>query len=190
MDSQYLIVGLGNSGEAYRKTRHNLGFMVLDKLAAETNSHFSDCDKFWIASSKLCQKNRLLMKPSTYMNLSGIAVSSGLVLYNIALSNLIVICDDFNLPFGTIRIRPKGSDGGQNGLRSIISEIGTNEFIRVRIGIGSTMQNSADYVLSNFTDDEQSKLTELINVARDSVRSLIENGIVYSMNQYNGNHLI
>jgi PTH1 family peptidyl-tRNA hydrolase len=190
MKLPFLIVGLGNPGKKYQKTRHNVGFMVVDFLAAQFNESF---DKFqdigWVASITHNNYEVILLKPATYMNLTGVAVVAGICQYNVALSNLLIICDDINLTFGTIRIRPKGSDGGQNGLRSIIQELGTQEFPRLRIGIGNHFEDAADYVLSAFNKTEQKELSVIIHSAGDAALSFIHDGVELTMSRFNRDYI-
>lgn len=190
MESAFLIVGLGNPGAQYKKTRHNLGFMVADYLATKYKKSFSKFNNiYWAISFQDNQEKIILMKPATYMNLSGRAVASCLQQYNIVLTKLLIICDDINLNFGTIRIRSKGSDGGQKGLRSIISALGTQDFPRLRIGIGNHFKDATDYVLSPFTEKEQEDLPSIINWAASAVEYFVHNGIELTMSRFNRNYL-
>lgn len=190
MESSFLIVGLGNPGGQYEKTRHNLGFMIADNLAIRFKKSFSKFNTtYWGISFFYGQEKIILMKPTTYMNLSGIAVASFVQRYNIVLSNLLIICDDINLTFGTIRIRSKGSDGGQKGLRSIISALGTQNFPRLRIGIGNHCEDATDYVLSQFNKKEQEDLPLIINWTADAVECFLLNGIEITMSRFNRNLL-
>jgi len=190
MKSPYLIVGLGNPGKEYQETRHNIGFMVVDFLAAKFNKSFKKIqDTFWTLSFDCDKKKISLLKPATFMNLSGIAVISGIKQYDVVLSNFLVICDDINLKFGTLRIRSKGSDGGQKGLRSIISNVGTPDFPRLRIGIGDYFDNASAYVLSPFNSAEKKELPSIIQIAADAVESFVLNGIELTMSRFNRNYL-
>jgi len=190
MKSPYLIVGLGNPGKEYQETRHNIGFMVVDFLAAKFNKSFKKIqDTFWTLSFDCDNKKISLLKPATFMNLSGIAVISGIKQYDVVLSNFLVICDDINLKFGTLRIRSKGSDGGQKGLRSIISNVGTPDFPRLRIGIGDYFDNASAYVLSPFNSAEKKELPSIIQIAADAVESFVLNGIELTMSRFNRNYL-
>ncbi|UCE05439.1 MAG: aminoacyl-tRNA hydrolase [bacterium] len=190
MGLTFLIVGLGNPGREYEQTRHNVGFIVVDFLASRFKKSFTKFhDTFWITSFKLNQQKIVLLKPATFMNLSGVAVALGIEQYDIDLSNLLVICDDINLKFGTIRIRSKGRDGGQKGLRSIISNLGTQDFPRLRIGIGDHIDDAADYVLSPFNSAEKKELSLIIQTAADTVESFVLNGIEFTMSRFNRNYL-
>lgn len=190
MNSTFLIVGLGNPGKKYQKTRHNVGFMVIDSLAARFKQSF---DKFQNIASAACVSDKktevILLKPKTFMNLSGIAVAAGISKYDIALSHLLIICDDINLTFGTIRIRSKGSDGGQKGLQSIIQELGTQDFPRLRIGVGDHFDDAAEYVLSSFNAAERKELHSIIKTASDATLSFIHNGIELTMSRFNRSYL-
>lgn len=190
MESSFLIVGLGNPGKKYQTTRHNVGFMVLDALASRQQKKFTKIgDKFWICSFRFHDRTVFLMKPSTYMNLSGDAVVSGLTRYDIDNSNLLVICDDINLNLGTIRIRAKGSDGGQKGLRSIISSLATQIFPRLRIGIGNHFEDAVEFVLSRFSKKENEVILSIIAIASDAVEYFVLNDIEATMSRYNKNYL-
>lgn len=186
MKISYLIAGLGNPGKKYHETRHNIGFMVVDFLADKFNKKFKkNVDTFRSAVFEYNSEEIILLKPTTYMNLSGIAVALGIRYYDIVLSNLLVICDDIDLKFGTIRIRAKGSDGGQKGLRSIISNLETKDFARLRIGVGDHFQDAAEYVLSPFSPEEKKDLPSIIQIAADATLSYILNGIELTMSRFN-----
>jgi PTH1 family peptidyl-tRNA hydrolase len=186
MKISYLIAGLGNPGKKYHETRHNIGFMVVDFLADKFNKKFKkNVDTFRSAVFEYNSEEIILLKPTTYMNLSGIAVALGVRYYDIVLSNLLVICDDIDLKFGTIRIRAKGSDGGQKGLRSIISNLETKDFARLRIGVGDHFQDAADYVLSPFSPEEKKDLPSIIQIAADVTLSYVLNGIELTMSRFN-----
>lgn len=188
--SKYLIVGLGNPGKKYADTRHNAGFMALDLFAKKHRIEFKkENKKYWHAWFSFKQVSVDLIKPNTFMNLSGEAVADYLKNHPIHLSNLIVICDDINLPFGTIRIRQKGSDGGQKGLRSIIQHLESESFPRLRIGIGNTFEDAAEYVLSRFKESEEKELQLVLENAVTAIESIIECGIENAMSRFNKNHL-
>jgi len=158
---KYLIAGLGNIGEEYANTRHNIGFMILDALAGASNLVFDPNRRYGsIAEFKFKGRNFILLKPSTYMNLSGNAIRYWLQKENIELANLLVIVDDLALPFGSIRIRAKGSDAGHNGLKHISEILGTDQYARVRFGIGNQFEKGrqVDYVLSEWTNEEKEAL--------------------------------
>lgn len=183
---KYLIVGLGNIGREYENTRHNIGFMVLDALAKASNAVFEDKRYGFVAQTRLRNKSLVLLKPSTFMNLSGNAVRYWLQKENIENENLLVVVDDLALPFGALRLKTKGSDAGHNGLKHIQELIGQN-YPRLRFGIGNDFPrgHQVDYVLDEFSDDEQSKLPERIETAVDIIRSFCLAGVNITMNQYN-----
>lgn len=187
----FAIIGLGNPGKEYEQTRHNVGFMVVDRLNERFQGSFKKSKSLYF-SSKISIKNLpvLLVKPVTYMNLSGQAVRHILDFFKIEdISKLLVVLDDFNLPLGTIRLKPSGSAGGQKGLQSIIRVLQTNEIARLRIGIGTEFSDATSHVLSPFSRSEQKALPEIIDWAADSVESFILNGIDKTMSFYNRNLL-
>ncbi|MGD9587907.1 MAG: aminoacyl-tRNA hydrolase [Pyrinomonadaceae bacterium] len=184
----WLIVGLGNPGQKYEKTRHNLGFMLVDRLAEEAGAHIkrSECRSL-VGRTRIAGCVAELAKPQTYMNLSGEAVSCLLSKPDRSREFMIVISDDLALPFGTIRIRPAGSHGGQNGLRSIIDCLKTNEFIRLRIGIAPEhpVSDASSFVLEPFGKADLAKLNEILEKGADALRSVLENGVEKAMAQFN-----
>jgi PTH1 family peptidyl-tRNA hydrolase len=185
----YLIAGLGNIGEKYAQTRHNIGFMVLDKVSSLSNFSFSDKRYGFIAEHLLKGRKIYFLKPSTFMNLSGIAINYWLKKLDVQLDNLLVICDDIALPFGKIRLRSKGSDGGHNGLINIIEVLGTQNFARLRFGIGNNFEKGqqVNYVLSNFNENELNELPEKLLICRDIIYSFVFQGINSTMNNFNKN---
>jgi peptidyl-tRNA hydrolase, PTH1 family len=186
--NNWLIVGLGNPGASYEKTRHNLGFMLVDLLAreAQTQVKREEC-RALIGRAVLDGETVELAKPLTYMNLSGEAVSCLLAKPGRGADKLIVISDDLALPFGSIRIRPKGTHGGQNGLRSIIDRLKTNEFIRLRIGImpEHPISNTKNFVLENFSKSENETVREVLERGADAVRTVISDGVEKAMAKFN-----
>jgi PTH1 family peptidyl-tRNA hydrolase len=191
----YLIVGLGNPGLRYISTRHNIGFIVIDKVAEffKITSYTEESDYLY-SVSHYRDHEVVLMKPLTYMNASGMALKSFFEKHPVPLENILVIYDDVNLDFGIIRMRPGGSDGGQNGIKSVIYEIQTQEIPRLRIGIRNTdeLQDAddlADYVLSEFNDEEQSNLDKITETSKNAVLSFIDEGIKETMNKFNKNVL-
>ena len=183
---KYLIVGLGNIGPEYRNTRHNIGFKVLDAFAEVSNISFSTqryCD---IAQVRVKNKVLVLLKPSTYMNLSGEAVRYWMNKENIPLENVLVIVDDIALPFGAIRIKGKGSDGGHNGLKNIAAMIGTQNYARIRFGLGNDFPKGAqiDYVLGNFTEEQEKLMPERLKIAIDAIKAFCLSGLTFAMNNY------
>lgn len=182
-----IIVGLGNPGTKYKNTRHNLGFEVIDNFAREKHISFK-INKFKAATGKgtIDLDEVILVKPLTYMNNSGVAVREIVNKTNIPLDNLLVVCDDFQLPLGKIRIRQNGSSGGHNGLDSIIQNLGSSDFPRLRIGIGEPANHDAvEYVLDNFSRAERREINETIERIVNAIREWIVNGIESSMNKFN-----
>lgn len=184
-----LIVGLGNPGEKYRRTRHNAGFMVVDELAQRLPPGAVErIDDAWAVKTEIAGERAVLVKPQGFMNRSGPAVEAALRWFNVEPDRLLVISDDVALPLGSLRIRPRGSHGGQNGLRSIIESIGSEEFARLRFGIGSSepVLDLAGFVLSDFTDSEVLRVQEMVSRAADAVSSIVEFGVESAMNTFNG----
>ena len=184
---KYLIAGLGNIGREYEDTRHNIGFRILDALAKASNVVFIDKRYGSVTEMRLKNKQLVLLKPSTYMNLSGLAVRYWLQKENIPLENLLILVDDLALPFGTLRLKPKGSNAGHNGLNHIETTLGTQHYSRLRFGIGSDFAQGAqlDYVLGAFTEDQEKLLPERIDLAADIVKTFCLEGVNNAMNQYN-----
>lgn len=185
---KFLIVGLGNIGEKYYDTRHNIGFKILDELASEEKITF-EVDKLGaITSFKFKGRTFILLKPSTYMNLSGKAVNYWLTKEKIPLENLLVVCDDLNLPFGSIRVKAKGSDGGHNGLKDINAVLQTQQYARFRFGVGSEFSKGrqADYVLGEWSEEEYKLLPERLEIAKQLIKSFGTAGLNNTMNVFNG----
>jgi len=183
-----LIVGLGNPGNKYTGTRHNIGFEVVDKLAESCNLTFgSGKGPYEMAKTSIQNEETLLLKPQTYMNLSGKAVQHAMAYYRISILDILIICDDFNLPLGSLRFRANGSDGGQNGLKNIIQLLGRNDFARLRLGIGNSefKGNASSFVLGKFTSSETPLVTDLVEYASKSVESFIKHGLQKTMTDYN-----
>ena len=183
---KYLIVGLGNIGPEYRNTRHNIGFKVLDAFAEVSNISFSTQRYGDIAQLRVKNKVLVLLKPSTYMNLSGEAVRYWMNKENTPLENVLVIVDDIALPFGAIRIKGKGSDGGHNGLKNIAAMIGTQNYARIRFGLGNDFPKGAqiDYVLGNFTEEQEKLMPERLKIAIDAIKAFCLSGLTFAMNNY------
>ena len=185
----WLIVGLGNPGPEYAKTRHNLGFMLVDMLAEQLQTQIrrDECRSL-IGRALIGNQTVEMAKPQTFMNLSGEAVSCLLAKENRSVEKLIVISDDLALPFGTIRIRPQGTHGGQNGLRSIIDCLKTQEFIRLRIGIQPEhpISDASRFVLENFARGDAKTLEKILDEAADAVRAIIVDGVDAAMARFNG----
>ena len=184
---KFLIVGLGNVGDEYAMTRHNTGFMVLDAFAKASNISFEDKRYGFVAETSLKGRKVLLLKPSTYMNLSGNAVRYWLGEEKIPVENMLVIVDDLNLPFGTVRIRKQGSDGGHNGLKHIQQVLGTPVYSRVRVGIGNEFTRGAqiNFVLGEWTTEEKEQLSERLDRIAEIIPSFCLQGVDRTMNQYN-----
>ena len=184
---KYLIAGLGNIGTEYKNTRHNIGFQILDALAEASNISFSDKRYGFVAEYKYKARTFILLKPTTYMNLSGRAVNYWLQKEKIDISNLLVLVDDLALPFGTLRVRAKGSAGGHNGLENINQLLGRNDYARLRFGIGSDFRKGAqiDYVLGEWAKSEQKELPFLINDCIDIIHSFGTIGVERTMNLHN-----
>ncbi|AKA35309.1 MAG: aminoacyl-tRNA hydrolase [Muricauda sp.] len=184
---KFLIVGLGNIGPKYANTRHNVGFKILDTLAEEEGLTFETAKLGDIAVFKYKGRQALCLKPSTYMNLSGKAVRYWMEKENIPLENVLVITDDINLPFGTLRLKMKGSDGGHNGLKDIQSTLQTTRYNRFRFGVGSEFGKGqqVDYVLGEWNDEENERLPERLKRATELVRSFIFAGTKNTMNIFN-----
>ena len=185
---KYLIVGLGNIGEKYADTRHNIGFKVLDAFAEQENLIFETQKLGDLAAFKLKGKTLIFLKPSTYMNLSGKSVLYWLTKEKIPLENLLVITDDLNLPFGNIRLKTKGSDGGHNGLKNIQETLQTTNYNRFRFGISDTFSKGrqVDYVLGEWSTEESEKLKERLDTSVKLIKSFVLEGINIAMNKYNG----
>jgi PTH1 family peptidyl-tRNA hydrolase len=194
------IVGLGNPGAKYFNTRHNIGFLVIDKLAEFFKiNRFEYFDNFLAARVNYKDRNILLIKPLTYMNSSGMAVRLAAEIFGLTNDKFLIIYDDANLDFGVLRIRPAGSDGGQNGIASVIYEMESEDIPRLRIGIKNEEEietlrkdneiDLAEFVLSPFTENESNELYKVIDAACDAVLFYINNGITETMNSYNRNVL-
>lgn len=185
---KFLIVGLGNIGEKYANTRHNIGFKILDHLAQKETLTFETQKLGDITTYKFKGRTFILLKPSTYMNLSGKAVQYWLTKEKIPLENLLVITDDLNLPFGSIRLKTKGSDGGHNGLKDIQDKLQTNKYNRFRFGISNEFSKGKqiDYVLGDWNEDESLKLPERLNTSIELIKSFGTAGANNTMNSFNG----
>lgn len=184
----YLIVGLGNPGREYRGNRHNVGFMVLDQLAEKLETSFSKLKMNALTTAVRYGNQRLiLVKPQTFMNLSGQAVSSFLRFYKLPLENLLVVYDDVDLPFETLRLRPDGGDAGQKGVRSIIQQLGTDEFPRLRVGIDRPPGRTpvSDYVLQDFSKTEKDTLAFVLDQAVLAALHFVDHGLNSAMTRYN-----
>ena len=184
---KFLIVGLGNPGEKYSETRHNIGFKVLDAFLKEQEGAFSVQKHAEVAEVKFKGKTIVCIKPTTFMNLSGKAVNYWMQAEKIALENVLVITDDIALPFGKLRLKGKRSDGGHNGLKDIQFTLSTQEFSRLRFGVGNDFQKGrqAEYVLGNWNNDEQEHLQDRIKISLDIIKSFVSIGLPMTMTQFN-----
>jgi len=184
---KYLIVGLGNIGEEYIDTRHNIGFYILDAFAYESGASFSNRRYGFICETKYKGRTFVLLKPSTYMNLSGNAVNYWLKKEKIPVENLLVIVDDIALPLGSIRMKPKGSDGGHNGLAHINAILSTSEYARIRVGIGNGFRKGSqvNYVLGKWSQEEKKFIDERIKIVTGMIRSFATAGTELTMTAFN-----
>ena len=183
-----LVVGLGNPGERYRRTRHNAGFMVIDALAARARAQGGrETPDAWVAEARLGNEDVVLVKPLSFMNRSGGPVAQALAERGASPADLVVVVDDVALELGTLRVRERGGHGGHNGLRSVIEALGTEEFARVRVGIrrGEPSEDLAEYVLSDFRPEEVLIVHEAIGLAVDAVECLVRDGAPAAMNRFN-----
>ena len=188
MIETFLIVGLGNPGREYRETRHNVGFMLLDRLAVKINARFTRLQSRALVASSVYNENKIILaKPQTFMNLSGQSVQGLVHFYKMPLTNLLVAHDDLDLPVGTIRIRPDGRSAGQKGMSSTIERLGTDDFPRLRLGIGRPPGQMAapDYVLQDFSNADLAIISETLNRAVEAVLTFIADGLHPAMNKYN-----
>ena len=184
-----ILVGLGNPSSKYEGTRHNVGFVVIDELAerwgirVNTLRHRALCGTGFVGTEKV-----VLAKPVTYMNLSGEAVRPLTEYYKISPEDLLIICDDINLELGNLRVRARGSAGGHNGLKDIIAKLGTQDFPRLRVGVGGKPEQMelADYVLGHFTAEERKVVRETVGLAANAAETFVKEGVGEAMNRYNG----
>jgi PTH1 family peptidyl-tRNA hydrolase len=184
-----LLVGLGNPGREYKDNRHNLGFMVVDRLVVRLNARGMRVQSKAIVITTTADGNRVILaKPQTFMNLSGASVQGLLHFYKIPLENLLVMNDELDLPFGTIRIRPGGGPGGHNGLTSVIERLGTEDFPRLRVGIGRPpgRMDPAAFVLQDFSRGDQILLSEVLDRASEAALAFVSQGLNGAMNRFNG----
>jgi PTH1 family peptidyl-tRNA hydrolase len=183
-----LVVGLGNPGSKYQGTRHNLGFEVVDRLAqGGARPAFTRKFEGQLAEAEIDFRRVLLLKPETFMNLSGRSVGQAMRFYKLEPADLLVVCDDLSLPLGKLRIRPGGSDGGQKGLRDIAAHLGTEQFSRLRIGLGDRENNdAADFVLNRFRSAERPIIDDALILATQAVAVWVTLGLDVAMNRFNG----
>lgn len=185
----FLLIGLGNPGREYANTRHNFGFMLIDRIAVRLNARgMKVLSKAIVMDARYDEHKVILAKPQTYMNLSGQSVQGLAHFYKIPFTNLMILSDDLDLPFGTIRIRASGGPGGQRGLSSILEKLGTKDIPRMRLGIDRPpgRMDPADYVLQNFSRDESQILSETLDRAADAALEFVTSGLNTAMNKYNG----
>lgn len=185
---KYLIVGLGNIGDEYDGTRHNIGFRVLDALAKAQDASFQDKRYGFVAKTRVKNAELVLLKPSTYMNLSGNAVRYWMQQEKVELQNVLVVVDDLSLPVGTIRMKQNGSAAGHNGLKHIAQMLSTENYPRLKFGIGNDFPRGAqvDFVLGRFSDEDNKVVDEKALVAVDAIKAFCLSGIQFAMNHYNG----
>ena len=185
---KYLIVGLGNPGSKYANTRHNIGFLVLDEFAKECEAKFEVDRHAEVAHAKFKVRQLVLVKPTTFMNLSGKAVNYWMQQEKIPLENILVISDDLALPFGTLRMKGKGSDGGHNGFKDIQATLNTQNYARLRFGIGAEFGRGqqSDYVLGEWSSEEKAALGERISVATEFIKGFATIGVNRTMSNWNG----
>lgn len=189
MTDTYLIIGLGNPGREYRETRHNVGFMVLDRLTVLLKTRFTRMQSRALVASAIYQERKIILaKPQTFMNLSGQSVQGLLHFYKLPLENLLIAHDDLDLPIGTIRLRPDGRSAGQKGMTSTIQRLGTDEFPRLRLGIGRPpgQMQAPDYVLQDFSNSDLTIVSETLNRAVEAALMWVTDGLEAAMNKYNG----
>jgi len=185
---KYLIIGLGNPGAEYENTRHNIGFKVLDKLASLSNISFSTDRLADVAEVKFKGRKLVLIKPNTFMNLSGKAVKYWMQQTKVDIENILVVTDDISLPFGIVRMRKKGSDGGHNGLKDIQNQLETSNYPRLRFGVGNDFPRGkqAEYVLDNFLDEDYENMAARTDLAVKMIQAFTTMGIGRTMSDFNG----
>jgi PTH1 family peptidyl-tRNA hydrolase len=188
-DTSYLLTGLGNPGREYRDNRHNVGFMLVDRITVRLNARGMKVQSKAIVITAAYEDRKLILaKPQTYMNLSGQSIQGLIHFYKLPLTNVLIAYDDLDIPFGTIRIRPGGGPGGQRGMASTIEHLGTDDFPRLRIGIGRPpgRMDPAAYILQDFTRAEMKSLSEILDRAADAALEFVLSGLDKAMNKYNG----
>ncbi|MFN4261715.1 MAG: aminoacyl-tRNA hydrolase [Gemmataceae bacterium] len=182
-----VVVGLGNPGSRYAGTRHNVGFAVIDLLAQGPGvERFHSRFQAQVAEWRDGEQKILLVKPETFMNLSGQSVRQIVDFYQVNLADILIVCDDMNLPLGKLRLRPRGTHGGHNGLRDIQNHLGTTAYPRLRLGVGAPVEDAVDHVLSRFRPSEKPVIEEAIQTAAEAVLVWLREGIEVSMNRFNG----
>lgn len=186
-ENKYLIVGLGNIGAEYDGTRHNAGFLIIDELARDLGLSFAPARFGAVAKGRIKNKLVVLLKPDTYMNLSGNAVRHWGKVEEVAPENILVLVDDLALPFGTLRLKGRGSAGGHNGLKNIEEMLGTNKYPRLRFGIGNDFPRGGqiDFVLERFAPEERAEMPDLLHTASETIKSFVLAGLERTMNAFN-----
>ena len=188
-ENTFLLIGLGNPGREYKDTRHNFGFMLIDRIAIRLNARGMKVQSKAIVTTATYEECKLILaKPQTFMNLSGQSVQGLAHFYKVPFTNLMVLSDDLDIPFGTVRIRASGGPGGQRGLSSILEKLGTNEIPRMRLGIGRPpgRMDPAAYVLQNFSRDEMQTLSEVLDHGAEAIFAFVTHGLNKAMNEFNG----
>ena len=188
-ETTFLLIGLGNPGREYQNNRHNFGFMLIDRIAVRLNARGLKVQSKAIVTSGMYQDRKIILaKPQTYMNLSGQAAQGLLNFYKLPMEQMLVAHDDLDIPFGTIRIRPKGGPGGQGGMASTIEKLGTKDFPRLRLGIGRPpgRMDPAAFVLQDFSREEMKIISEILDHAADAALEFVVNGVEKAMTKYNG----
>ena len=184
----FLLIGLGNPGREYKDTRHNVGFMLIDRIAVRLNARGMKVQSKAIITTAAFEDRKLILaKPQTFMNLSGQSVQGIVHFYKVPFTNMMILSDDLDIPFGTIRIRASGGPGGQRGLSSILEKLGTKEIPRLRLGIGRPpgRMDPSDYVLQSFSRDELASLSEILDQAAEAVLAFVTHGLNRAMNEFN-----
>ncbi|SHJ80354.1 peptidyl-tRNA hydrolase [Hathewaya proteolytica DSM 3090] len=183
----FLIVGLGNVGKEYEKTRHNIGFDAIESFSERYNIPING-EKFkgTYGEGRINGEKIICLKPSTYMNLSGDSVKLAMDYYHIDFNNLIILYDDITLEPGKVRIRAKGSAGGHNGIKDIIKKLGSDSFFRIKIGVGAPKDNLVNHVIGRFSKEDRNCVEKILNICPDIIQCILEKGITEAMNQYNG----
>ena len=184
---KFLIIGLGNIGEKYKDTRHNIGFKILDYFSKEEDITFETQKLGDVATYKFKGRTFILLKPSTYMNLSGKSVKYWMTKEKIPIENILVICDDLNIPYGSLRLKPKGSAGGHNGLKDINDKLNTQQYARLRFGVGNGFSKGrqVDYVLGKWNNEELTEMPEKLDKIKDVIKSFGLIGVSKTMNNFN-----
>ncbi len=188
--NKHLIVGLGNPGDKYENTRHNIGFMVIDSLILSINGSLKEGFKGKYASENFEGNKVLFLKPHTYMNASGESVREISDYYDIEPENILVVHDDLDMSFGKIKFKRNGSDGGHNGIKSIMGHLATDDFKRLKMGIGPKKGNSSNFVLNPFNAEEKKYLSEFVDLGCKAVKTYLKNGLKIAMNQFNNVNII